>query len=62
MLALIAQFKWELKKMDMTTAFLHGNLNKDIYMKQSEGFVDSKNLNHVYLLKKALYGLKQSPI
>ncbi|CAH9139773.1 unnamed protein product [Cuscuta epithymum] len=60
-LALVAHFNWELKQMDVTTAFLHGDLDKNIYMHQPEGFVDPKLPDHVCLLKKALYGLKQSP-
>lgn len=61
MLALVAQFDWELKQMDVKTAFLHGELDEKIYMRQPEGFVDKKNPDHVCLLKKSLYGLKQSP-
>ena len=61
MLALVAHFDWEMKQMDVTTAFLHGELDKNIYMHQPEGFVDPKLPDHVCLLKKALYGLKQSP-
>ena len=61
MLALCAFFDWDLKQMDVKTAFLHGDLDKPIYMSQPEGFVDPKYPDHVCLLKKALYGLKQSP-
>ena len=32
MLALCAYFNWELKQMDVKTAFLHGELDKPIYM------------------------------
>nr|GFA67806.1 copia protein [Tanacetum cinerariifolium] len=32
-----------------------------VYVSQSDGFVDPDNPNHVYKLKKALYGLKQAP-
>ena len=42
-------------------AFLHGDLDKNIYMSQHTGYVDYVNPNHVCLLKKSLYGLKQSP-
>nr|GEX67444.1 integrase, catalytic region, zinc finger, CCHC-type, peptidase aspartic, catalytic [Tanacetum cinerariifolium] len=41
--------------------FLNGNLRKEVYVSQSNGFVDQDNPNHVYKLKKALYGLKQAP-
>ncbi|CAH9067875.1 unnamed protein product [Cuscuta epithymum] len=61
MLALVAHHDWEMKQMDVTTAFLHGELDKTIYMTQPEGFVDPKRSEHVCLLRKALYGLKQSP-
>nr|GEX37082.1 hypothetical protein [Tanacetum cinerariifolium] len=47
-------------KMDMKTAFLNGNLREEVYVSQSDGFVDQDNPNQVYKLKKALYGLKQA--
>nr|GEZ54232.1 retrovirus-related Pol polyprotein from transposon TNT 1-94 [Tanacetum cinerariifolium] len=43
-----------------STAFLNGNLRKEVYVSQSDGFVDPDNPNHVYKLKKDLYGLKQA--
>ncbi|GJR06662.1 retrovirus-related pol polyprotein from transposon TNT 1-94 [Tanacetum coccineum] len=42
-------------------AFLNGNLREEVYVSQSDGFMDKDNPNHVYKLKKALYGLKQAP-
>nr|GFA11578.1 hypothetical protein [Tanacetum cinerariifolium] len=48
-------------QMDVKTAFLNGNLREDVYVSQSDKFVDPDNLNHVYKLKKALYWLKQAP-
>nr|GEX87309.1 hypothetical protein [Tanacetum cinerariifolium] len=47
-------------QMDVKTAFLNGNLREEVYVSQSDGFVDQDNPNHVYKLKKALYGLKQA--
>ncbi|GJV91321.1 retrovirus-related pol polyprotein from transposon TNT 1-94, partial [Tanacetum coccineum] len=48
-------------QMDVKTAFLNGELRKEVYVSQPEGFVDQYNPNHVYRLKKALYGLKKAP-
>ncbi|GJW54545.1 retrovirus-related pol polyprotein from transposon TNT 1-94 [Tanacetum coccineum] len=42
-------------QMDFKTTFLNGILRKEVYVSQSDGFVDQDNLNHVYKLKKALY-------
>ncbi|WVZ81330.1 LOW QUALITY PROTEIN: hypothetical protein U9M48_028720 [Paspalum notatum var. saurae] len=42
-------------------AFLHGELEEDIYMDQPEGFVVPGKEDLVCRLKKSLYGLKQSP-
>nr|GFD22120.1 retrotransposon protein, putative, unclassified [Tanacetum cinerariifolium] len=47
-------------QMDVKTAFLNGNLRKEVYVSQPDRFVDPDNPNHVYKLKKALYGLKQA--
>ena len=44
----------------MKTAFLHGELKKDIYMQQPKGFVVSGKEDYVCLLKMSIYGLKQS--
>ncbi|GKD30209.1 retrovirus-related pol polyprotein from transposon TNT 1-94 [Tanacetum coccineum] len=48
-------------QVDVKTAFLNGELKKEVYVSQQEGFVDQDNPSHVYKLKKALYGLKQAP-
>lgn len=47
--------------MDVTIAFLHGELEETICMKQSEGFVVGDSDQKVCLLRKSLYGLKQAP-
>nr|GEV32299.1 retrovirus-related Pol polyprotein from transposon TNT 1-94 [Tanacetum cinerariifolium] len=60
-LAYAAHKKMVVYQMDMTTAFLNGNLWEEVYVSQPDGFVDQDNPNHVYKLKKALYGLKQAP-
>ncbi|GJT87483.1 retrotransposon protein, putative, ty1-copia subclass [Tanacetum coccineum] len=59
-LSLTACEDYELEQLDVKTAFLHGNLEETIYMRQPPGFEEGTG-NKVCLLKKSLYGLKQSP-
>ena len=59
--ALGAQHKLQLHQMDVSTAFLHGELNEEVYMKQPEGFIEQGNEQLVCRLKRSIYGLKQSP-
>ncbi|CAI7887871.1 unnamed protein product [Closterium sp. NIES-54] len=50
---------WVVKQVDVTTAFLNGVLEEEIFLAQPEGFDDCSG--RVLKLKKALYGLKQAP-
>jgi hypothetical protein len=52
-----------LEYMEVKIAFLHGDLEKHIYMEQPEGlgFSQPGHEHLVCKLKKSLYGLKQSP-
>jgi len=59
-LALVAQLNLELVQLDVKTAFLHGDLEEEIYMTQPEGFKVAEKENMVCKLEKSLYGLKQS--
>ena len=60
LLSLAVNFDWELQQYDVKNAFLHGELEEEIYMSIPLGFNGSDG-NKVCRLKKALYGLKQSP-
>jgi hypothetical protein len=46
--------------MDVKTAFLNGEVEQEVYIEQSKGFVIHGKESHVCKLKKALYGLKQA--
>lgn len=61
LLSIVAMHDLELEQLDVKTAFLHGELEEDIYMEQPEGFVIPGKEKLVCKLKKSLYGLKQSP-
>ncbi|KAM1128224.1 hypothetical protein ACFX15_037517 [Malus domestica] len=58
-MSLAAYFDLELHQMDVKTAFLNGDLQEDIYMKQPVGFVERGKENLVCKLNKSIYGLKQ---
>ena len=60
LLSLAAHYNWQLLQYDVKNAFLHGNLDEEIYMNIPPIF-EGNTGNKVCKLKKALYGLKQSP-
>jgi hypothetical protein len=60
-LAIGAQQGWKVHQMDVTSAFLNGDLKEVVYMCQPEGFQVAGKEHLVCRLKKALYGLKQAP-
>ena len=45
LLAIVAQFDFELVQLDVKTEFLHGDLEEEIYMTQSDGFKIARKEN-----------------
>ncbi|CAL5408817.1 unnamed protein product [Camellia sinensis] len=60
-IALAAQKSWPIFQLDVKSAFLHGDLQEEVYVDQPPGYVCQGNETKVYKLRKALYGLKQAP-
>ena len=58
-LSIVASKRLEVHHMDVKSAFLHGDLEEEIYMKQPKGLIDDPSL--VFKLRKSLYGLKKAP-
>lgn len=52
--------QWSIYQMDIKNTFLHGELQKEIYMKQLFGFVTQRESNLAFKLCHSLHGLKQS--
>ena len=58
LLGIVAFHDYELEQLDVKTAFLHGEFEKDIYIQQPKGFTVSGKKDCVCLLKRSFYGLK----
>lgn len=55
---------WDVLQLDINTAFLNGDLEEEVLMKQPDAFpkvLDKKGFEMVCHLLKSLYGLKQAP-
>ena len=60
LIALSVQYGFELHHVDVQTAFLNGDLEEEVFMKQPKGYATEGKEDFVCKLKKCLYGLKKS--
>ena len=58
LMALAVQNGLKLHQVDVTTAFLNGELEEEVYMRQANGFITDREEHLVCKLKKSIYGLK----
>nr|GEU52013.1 hypothetical protein [Tanacetum cinerariifolium] len=60
LISIAAYYDYEIRKMDVKTAFLNGYLDEDIYMVQPKGFIDPDHSRKVCKLQRSIYVLKQA--
>ena len=58
LIALAAMYDWKLYQFDVKNAFLHEELEEEVYMSLPPGYSLSKNTKGVCYLRKSIYGLK----
>ena len=59
-LAVAVQRELLVHQMDVRTAFLHGDINDEVYIQEPKG-ISLCNPGEILKLKRGLYGLKQAP-
>jgi hypothetical protein len=60
-ISLAAHKGWAIFQLDVKSAFLHGEINEEVFVDQPPDYEKKGHESKVYRLKKALYGLKQAP-
>lgn len=60
LMAIVATKDYEMRHVDIKTAFLHGDVEEEIYIEPPPGYTVA-GPGHACRLLKALYGLKQAP-
>ncbi|CAI7835115.1 unnamed protein product, partial [Closterium sp. NIES-54] len=61
LLHVAAQRDYELHSLDFSTAFLHGSLHEEIWLRRPPGFTGSLPTGTQWSLRRPVYGLRQAP-
>ena len=59
LLSLATNLDWSLLQVDVKNAFLHGDLEEDVYIDIPSSYMPSSGTKVVCKLEQALYGLKE---
>jgi hypothetical protein len=59
LMAIAAKYNLELKQYDVTNAFVHATMDRDVYMRMPKGY---QKKGTILKVEKALYGLRISPM
>ena len=60
LLSIVASLSYEIRQINVKTAFLNDDLEEEMYMSQLDGFIQKGHDQKVYKLLKSIYGLKQA--
>jgi hypothetical protein len=60
LLSIAAHFDYEIRQMNIKTAFLNEQLDEDIYMMQPDGFIANNQEDMVCKLQRSIFGFKQA--
>src|ERR1700722_5081056 len=59
LLSLAVTYDWDVHSLDVVAAFLNGEVEEELYMRQIPGYEDGTQ--RVLRIRGSLYGLKQAP-
>ena len=62
-LAIAAEMDWEVRQLNVKTAFLYADIEEEVFVAEAPGFETNNNEKGLLVMKhgKSLYGLAQSP-
>ena len=61
LLSLAVNQAWSLHQLDVSNAFLYGDLEEQVFMKQPPGYVAQGESSKLCFLRQDIYRVKQSP-
>ena len=60
-LALAAHHGWNVRQCDISSAFLYGELNREIYLELPDGLKEQHGKDHCWTTRRSIYGPNDAP-